>query len=111
MDFFIAIFKGYVIEFKSLFCIFNSDFKAKVFERYQKDQDFINQLHEEISEVLEKSSISIRKLEEQTFHLYISKSYFKLKETVSIIENFLLLFNPNNKFDLCHYWQTLLDNG
>ena len=110
-DFFIAVFKGFVIEYKTLFCIFKAEFKANVFKRYNKDLTYINSLHEEISEVLEKSSISIRKLEEQTFHLYSSKSYFKLKETVSIIENFLLLFNPNNKFDLCHYWQTLLDNG
>ena len=43
--------------------------------------------------------------------MFNSKSYFKLKETVSIIENFLLLFNPDNKFDLCHQWQKLLENG
>ncbi len=100
-----------MIEYKGLYCIFNQDFKAEVFKCYPNDLLFINKLHEEISEILEKSSISIRKLEEQTFHLYFSKSFFKLKETVSIIENFLLLFNPHNKFDLCHYWQTLLENG
>lgn len=34
----------------------------------------------------------------------MAKTYFKLKEIVSAIENFLLLFNPNNKYDLCRYW-------
>lgn len=50
---------------------------------------------------------SIRKLEEQTFHLFkngTEKGLFKLKETISTIENFLLLFNPNCKYDLCRYW-------
>jgi hypothetical protein len=41
----------------------------------------------------------------------MSKSYFKLKEVISIIENFLLLFNPNNKYDLCRYWQKLEEHG
>jgi hypothetical protein len=41
----------------------------------------------------------------------MSKAYFKLKEIVSTIENFLLLFNPNNKYDLCRYWQKLEEQG
>lgn len=80
-------------------------------DRYFKTSEFSAGIHEEIAEIIEKSPISFRKLEEQTFHLFNSKSYFKLKETVSIIENFLLLFNPDNKFDLCHQWQKLLENG
>ena len=70
-----------------------------------------NALHEEIANIIDRTPLSTRKLEEQTYHLFISKSYFRLKETVSIIEHFLLLFNPHNKFDLCHYWQKLLENG
>ena len=41
----------------------------------------------------------------------MSQSFFKLKETISSIENFLLLFNPNNKYDLCRYWQRLEEKG
>jgi hypothetical protein len=41
----------------------------------------------------------------------MAKTYFKLKEIVSAIENFLLLFNPNNKYDLCRYWQKLEEQG
>ena len=36
---------------------------------------------------------------------------FRLKEVVANIENFLLLFNPNNKYDLCRYWQILEQQG
>ena len=78
--------------------------------KYTSDKECIL-LHEEIANVLEKTPLSTRKLEEQTHHLFISRSYFKLKETISIIEHFLLLFNPHNKFDLCHYWEKLLENG
>jgi len=50
-------------------------------------------MHEEIAEVLHKNgNNSIRKLEEETYHLFEAKAYFKLKEVISLIENFLLLF-------------------
>jgi hypothetical protein len=60
---------------------------------------------------LENTSNSIRKLEEQTYHLFAAKSYFKLKEMISNIENFLLMFNPNNKYELSKYWQKLEEKG
>lgn len=41
----------------------------------------------------------------------MARNFFRLKEVISIIENFLLLFNPNNKYDLCRYWQCLEENG
>lgn len=34
-----------------------------------------------------------------------------MKEIISTIENFLLLFNPNNKYDLCRFWGTLESKG
>ena len=41
----------------------------------------IDDLHEEIANTLEKiTPNSIRKLEEQTYHLYKAKKDFKLKE-------------------------------
>lgn len=30
---------------------------------------------------------------------------------ISNIENFLLMFNPNNKYDLSRYWQKLEEKG
>ena len=72
----------------------------------EKEQDILK-AHEKIAESLESTANSIRKLEEQTYHLFISQSYFKLKEIVSNIENFLLLFNQHNKYELSRYWQKL----
>jgi hypothetical protein len=43
--------------------------------------------------------------------LFVAKSYFKLKEIISSIENFLLMFNPNNKYELSRYWQKLEEKG
>ena len=75
------------------------------------DNQNIEDLHNEIADILHNTPNSVRKLEEQTYHLFMAKSYFKLKEIISTIENFLLLFNPNNKYDLCRYWQKLEEQG
>ncbi len=94
-----------------MYQIAKGSFKQAVFHVFGNDPQNIINLHEEISTVLEKTPISVRQLEEQTMHLFNSHSYFKLKETVSIIENFLLLFNSNTKYTLCRYWQMLEENG
>ena len=104
-----AIFKGFLLNYKDIYQIVKGSFKQAIFQVFGKDG--IKQIHEEIAFLLEKTPISVRQLEEQTLHLYLSQSYFKLKETVSIIENFLLLFNSNTKYTLCRYWQTLEENG
>jgi len=80
-------------------------------QQYLQDNQYCLKLHAEVADVLQKTPNSIRKLEEQTYHLFMSKSYFKLKESIANIENFLLLFNPNNKYDLCRYWQVLETKG
>jgi hypothetical protein len=108
---FTAIFKEFLIYQRKLWYLPSEYLKRLILAKFPKDSQSSSELHEKIANTLEKSSVSIRKLEEQTYHLYKSKSYFKLKETVSIIENFLLLFNPNTKYDLCRYWQTLEENG
>ena len=106
-----AIFKGFLLNYKDIYQIVKGSFKQAIFQVFGKDHSNIKQIHEEIAFLLEKTPISVRQLEEQTLHLYLSQSYFKLKETVSIIENFLLLFNSNTKYTLCRYWQTLEENG
>ena len=37
--------------------------------------------------------------------------YLLFFQIISAIDNFLLLFNPNNKFDMCRFWQTLEIKG
>ena len=107
----LAIFKTFLMKYKGLWKINNEVFKSIVTKMYLQDSKIVKKLHSDIADTIEKTTNSIRKLEEQTFHLFISKSYFKLKEAVSNIENFLLLFNPSNKYDLCRYWQTLEEKG
>jgi len=106
-----ATFKGFLLNYNDIYQIVKGSFKQTVFQIFGTDSKTIIQFHEEIATVLEKTPISVRQLEEQTLHLFNSKSYFKLKETVSIIENFLLLFNSNTKYTLCRYWQTLEEKG
>ena len=53
----------------------------------------------------------MRKLEEQIHALFQAKSYFTLKEIISDIEQFLLLYTSNNKFQLFRYWQKLEEQG
>jgi hypothetical protein len=45
------------------------------------------------------------------FHLNCSQNHFKLKEKISNIENFLLMYNTYFKYDLCRYWQILEEKG
>ncbi|EGR26947.1 TPR repeat protein [Ichthyophthirius multifiliis] len=109
---FLAFFKVFILKYKYYWQMNNFSLKKIIQNKYKIDTNEVRRLHEEISNVLEKhTSNSIRKLEEQTYHLFMSKNYFKLKETISTIENFLLLFNPNNKYDLCRYWQALEEQG
>lgn len=107
-----ALLKGFLLSYKDIFQIVKGSFKQAIFQVFGRDAAIsVKQLHEEIAAVLEKTPISVRQLEEQTLHLYNSPNFFKLKETVSIIENFLLLFNSNTKYTLCRYWQALEENG
>lgn len=108
----VVIFKNYMMKYKNLWKISNEIFRKIVTERYLKpNNDYVLKLHAKIADSLKKTPNSIRKLEEETFHLYKSQSYFRLKESVVNVENFLLLFNPNTKYDLCRYWQVLETKG
>jgi hypothetical protein len=59
-----VIFKVYLMRFKDYWIINNDLFKSIVQKRYIKDNSQIAKLHEEIADHLNKSSNSIRKLEE-----------------------------------------------
>ncbi|CAK89279.1 unnamed protein product (macronuclear) [Paramecium tetraurelia] len=109
---FLVFFKVYIMKHKDLWIIHNEIFKKVVINTYYVDIKEVLELHDNIATTIDKiTPNSIRKLEEQTFQLFSAKNYFSLKEVISIIENFLLLFNPSNKYDLCRYWQSLEENG
>lgn len=111
-NFFLAIFGNFMMRYKEIFKITDESFRKAIYLKFiHKNQEYIVKLHSDIADVLSGTSNSLRKLEEETHHLFQCKAYFRLKEAVSSIENFLLLFNPRNKYELCRYWQILEVNG
>ncbi|CAD8127534.1 unnamed protein product [Paramecium sonneborni] len=109
---FLVFFKVYLMIHHELWIIHNEIFKKVIINTYYIDDKVMLQLHDIIASTIDQiTPNSIRKLEEQTFQLFSAKNYFQLKEIISIIENFLLLFNPSNEYDLCKYWQLLEENG
>lgn len=109
---FLSCFKVFVLGFKGLWIFNNDSMKRVVLDKFKLEPAKVTEVHQEIASVLGKiTANSIRKLEEQTYHLFMCRDYFKLKEIISAIENFLLLFNPHNKYDLCRYWQVLEEHG
>ncbi len=111
--FIVAVFRTFMMKFQDFWKINNETFKKAIRTKYITDDPaYAVKMHNDIAEILNKKTTnSIRKLEEETYHLYMGKNYFKLKEAVASIENFLLLFNPNNKYDLCRFWQVLEQKG
>lgn len=71
-------------------------------------KDTAPQLLMQIGETLETTPNSIRKLEEQVTALLEAKEWFQLKQTISTIENFLILFNPVHKYALGQCWGSLI---
>ena len=67
----------------------------------------LQKLHLKIGTFLELAPNSTRKYEEICYHLFLSNSLFKLKETISSIIPFLFLFNAFSKYDLFFYWRKL----
>ena len=107
----VAIFKTFLMKYSDFWKINNEVFKKAVAAVYLVDPVYKTSLHNQIADALDKVPNSIRKLEEQTYHMYCAESYFRLKEAVASIENFLLMFNPNNKYELCRFWQKLEEKG
>ena len=83
--YFKSVFKFLLIEYKDMFMIQEPIFKSTILKIFSVKEEGIRQIHEKIADVLEQTPNSIRKLEEETYHLYVSKCYFKLKEKISNI--------------------------
>ena len=65
-------------------------------------------IHRQIGEGLNSAANSVRKLEEQILNLFEAKAWFLLKQIISAIENFLILFNPAHKYLLSLCWGSLV---
>lgn len=73
--------------------------------------DHKKSLHRQIVERIQHEKLSLRKLEEMTIHLFLAEEYFNLKQTLCLIENFLLLNNENTKMLLHEFWRKLEQKG
>ena len=101
------IFKNFTMCFKGYWVCNNEIFRHAVERMYYSKPEVRKEIHKRIADALEKTPSSVRKLEEQTYHLYCAGDNFTLKQIIATVENFLMLFNPMTKFDLFRYWQDL----
>ena len=108
---FLSIFKSFCFNFKSFWKIINMNVLKFCEEEILKNKDNMKVLHCEIVEELKKKRLSLRKLEELTIHLFLAEEYFALKQTLCLIENFLLLNNENTKMLLHEFWRKLEQKG
>lgn len=103
--------KPFFIQHKNYWKITNPVFIKLFNKRYLKDKSKKKLLHLKISKVLDHKEDSIRKLEEQTNNLFHSEDYFSLKQKISSIDNFIILFNETTKIELFKFWKKLEKKG
>ena len=107
----LLIFKCFIVSYKIYFKITNSVFLKNFIEKYLSNENDQKRMHLQVAESLKGTSLCIRKLEETTNSYYLAGDFFQLKQTVSSIENFILLFNETIKFDLFKFWKRLEQKG
>lgn len=108
----LVFFKPYFFTFKGLWSVSDESFKHSVSKRYLEGKlKNAVPFYARIGKEMDNTPNSIRKLEEQTINYFLAQEFALLKQTISDIENFLILFNPYTKYDLCRYWQALERKG
>lgn len=60
-----------------------------------------------IAKYFEGKKSSLRILEEQTNNYFAAEEFFNLKQIISKIDVFIILYNEKNKFDLFKFWWKL----
>lgn len=118
----LGIFSMFFMCFNGYYMCHNESFRKIVEKLYYpdpqpKDKLFpepVNpkkELHRQIGLIFDKAANNVRKLEEEATHFFRAEEFFSLKQSISTIENFLMLFNPITKFDLFRYWRKLEQRG
>lgn len=105
------LFKPFFLHHRGYWKITNPSFIKLYYKNFLKSNTVKRALHLKIATALEKEDDSIRKLEEQTSNLYHSEDYFSLKQKISSIDNFIILFSENTKFELFRFWKKLEQKG
>lgn len=107
----LGIFGMFFMNYKGYYMSHNEVFRNIVEKLYYPDAARKQELHRHIGLIFDKAPNNVRKLEEEATHFYRSEEFFSLKQSISTIENFLMLFNPITKFDLFRYWRRLEQRG
>lgn len=107
----LRIFGIYFMCFKGYYICHNEVFRRVVESIYYPQPENKKEMHKRIAYIFEKAPNNVRKLEEEATHFYQAEEFFSLKQIISTIENFLMLFNPITKFDLFRYWRRLEQKG
>ena len=105
---FFELFKSFCFKFRQNWKIININI-LKFFEKeiFPNDPELVSQTYSRIADEMKTQSLSLRRLEEQTMALFLGQQFFVLKQTLCLIENFLILFNENTKFLLHQFWKAL----
>lgn len=111
LDSILLVFQEFLIAYKSYIKITNPTFLQFFIKKYHTSFDSKIAIHKKISQAVENSPICLRQLEEMTNNLYLAHDFFQLKQKISSIENFLLLFNEVTKYDLFKFWKKLEEKG
>lgn len=107
----LAIFGMFFMCFKGYYMCHNEVFRRIVEKIYYPDAPRKKEMHRLLGLTFDKAPNNVRKLEEEATHFFRSEEFFSLKQSISTIENFLMLFNPITKFDLFRYWRRLEQRG
>jgi hypothetical protein len=95
-----------LIQINGYFRLYHEPIIIHVKNTWIKDE--LPTIHRQIGEGLNSAANSVRKLEEQILNLFEAKAWFLLKQIISAIENFLILFNPAHKYLLSLCWGGLV---
>lgn len=105
------VFRGFFISYKNYLKITNPVFLQFFVKKNCSLPENKIAVHKKIAQVLDSSPICLRQLEELTNNLYLAADFFQLKQKISSIDNFLLLFNEITKYDLFKFWKKLEEKG
>jgi hypothetical protein len=99
--------KGVIRKLGRLWWLVDPGFKGFIRKRVlDKSQKL--RMHKEVVKSYKFTLNAVLPLvEEKIYHLYKSKDYSSLKQALTDIEYFLLLFHQDNKLQLFYYWKQL----
>ncbi|CDW91345.1 histidine acid phosphatase family protein [Stylonychia lemnae] len=106
---FMSVFGFALVKEQEQIFIKHSSFKKAVRESVQliKNEDQKIVLHRNLSTVIEKETFSLRQIDELSHQYFMGKCWIKLKDLISNIEVFSIMFVPEIKHELASYWQCL----